>query len=327
MAPLRIGLLGAARITPKAIIDPARVIPQTQVTTIAARDPERAASFAAKHGIQDVLRSYDDLIAADDIDLIYNALPINHHASWTIKALRAGKHVLCEKPFAMNTDEANAMLAASEASGKRLIEAFHYRYHPAFETCLDWVRSGKIGEIKNIDAFFNVAIKDNGHEIRHQIATGGGAMMDLGCYPLHWILTLMGDTPTEVEARAELTPNGVDETMNAALTFKKGAKTYLSSSMGPEVLTKADLVVLGSEGEITFRNAIAPHGGASLTCSDGSVARISPVSTYTYQLEALFDGLQSGTALPTEGEMIVRQQKVLDQVYEAAGLRNLRYLT
>jgi len=151
-------------------------------------------------------------------------------------------------------------------------------------------------------------------------------MMDLGCYPLHWALTVMDEAPTAVDASAELTPNGVDETMKATLSFQNGARADLSCSMAAGVKTQADLMITGTQGEITFKNAIAPHGGASLTCSDGEVAKVSPISTYAYQLSALVDGLESGTALPTEGEMILRQQTALDQVYDAAGLRTLRYL-
>ena len=182
MAGRGIGILGAARITDKALIDPAKVIPQIRLRAIAARDRTRAEAFAQRHGVADVHDSYQQVIDAEAVDLVYNPLPINLHADWTIRALAAGKHVLCEKPFAMNVGEAERMLAAAEASGKRLIEAFHYRYHPAFQTCLDWLAADEIGELREIRATFDVEIKDNGTEIRHRVETGGGAMMDLGCY-------------------------------------------------------------------------------------------------------------------------------------------------
>lgn len=326
MAGIGIGILGAARITDKALTNPAKVMPQANLIAIAARDRGRAEAFAAEHGVSQVFNDYQEVVTAEGVDLIYNPLPINLHAEWTIKALEAGKHVLCEKPFAMNSDEARSMLAASDASGTRLIEAFHYRYHPAFATCLDWLASDEIGEIREIEATFDVGIKDNGTEIRHRIETGGGAMMDLGCYPLHWALSVMGEAPSSVDAKAKLTPVGVDEVMTASLSFETGAVASLKASMAEGEAFRADMKIIGSQGEIDFANPLAPHMGARLTSSTGWEAEINPISTYTWQLAAVLRALASGQALPTEGEMILRQQHALDAVYEAAGLRHLRYL-
>jgi len=330
MAGLGIGILGAARITKKALIDPAKVMPQVRLEAIAARDRSRAEAYASRHGVAQVFDDYAAVIACPEVDLVYNPLPINLHAEWTIKALEAGKHVLCEKPFAMNTDEARAMLAAVEKSGKRLIEAFHYRYHPAFETCMDWIAAGEIGDIRELHATFNVAIKDNGTEIRHRVETGGGAMMDLGCYPLHWALTIMGEAPSDVRATANLTPTGVDEEMTAELGFASGAVARLEASMAAGEAFRADMKIIGTKGEIAFNNPLAPHIGARLTLSRGpatiSLAEISPISTYTYQLAATIEALDAHTPVPTEGEMILRQQRVLDEIYSQAGLHHLRYL-
>ena len=326
MARIGIGLLGAARITREAIVDPVKVTPQCQLTVIAARDGARAIAYAKQHGVADVAASYDQVILSNGVDLVYNPLPINLHAEWTIKALEAGKHVLCEKPFAMNAEEAQAMLSVAETSGKRLIEAFHYRYHPAFETCLAWLAADEIGEIREIHAAFDVHIKDNGTEIRHRVETGGGAMMDLGCYPLHWALTVMGEAPRDAEASATLTPTGVDETLQAQLSFRSGATAHLSTSMAKGAQFRADMRVVGTKGEIEFINPLAPHRGARLRTNAGREAEISPISTYTWQLAAVVKALQVGTQLPTEGEMILHQQAALDAVYEAAGLRHLRYM-
>ena len=329
MAKLGIGLLGAARITDKAVLDPARVIPQCRLIAVAARDTGRAKAFAETHKIGAVFDTYDEVIASDAVDLIYNPLPIHLHADWTIKALKAGKHVLCEKPFAMNKVEAAAMIAASAASGKRLIEAFHYRYHPAFQTCLDWLAADEIGELKELHATFDVEIKDNGTEIRHRVETGGGAMMDLGCYPLHWALSILEETPTEISSSATLTPSGVDESMRADLAFPSGVAAHLRTNMGPGAQFKADLKLIGSRGEIRFTNPLAPHNPfvpGRLSSSKGREAEISPISTYTYQLAAVKRALESGASLPTEGAMMLRQQTLLDAIYEQAGLQHLRYL-
>jgi len=329
MTRLGIGLLGAARITEKALVDPAKVIPQCRLRAVAARDRARAEAYASKHGVAEVAASYADLVTSDAVDLVYNPLPINLHAEWTIKALEAGKHVLCEKPFAMNSAEAQSMLAAAAKSGKRLIEAFHYRYHPAFQTCLDWLAADEIGELRAIEATFDVGIADNGTEIRHRIETGGGAMMDLGCYPLHWALSVTGEAPREVSASAELTPVGVDAAMSVDLSFPSGVTAKLQTDMKVGTPFRADLKLIGSKGEIEFVNPLAPHNPFSpgrLHASTGRAAEISPISTYTWQLAAVLRAIETETALPTEGEMILRQQHTLDAVYDAAGLRHLRYL-
>lgn len=325
---LRLGALGAARITPNALVEPARGLGGTDLVAIAAREPARADAFASEHGFQRAEADYASLVDAPDIDLIYNALPIHLHAEWTIRALEAGKHVLCEKPFAMNAAEAGAMLAAAEASGRRVIEAFHYRYHPAFKTALAWLAAGEIGTLECIDAQFNVAIDpQGGAEIRHRPDTGGGAFMDLGCYPLSWALMATGTAPVEVTAEAELTSLGVDERLEAHLTFPCGITATLAASMAPGVKSAAHLTLTGSAGRIEFRNPLAPHIGARLqlhAAAGTREAEIDPGATYTHQLAAIDDALAEDVPLPTEGEIVLRQQSALDAIYTAAGLGHLR---
>lgn len=329
-SPLKIGILGAARIAPKAVCDPARVLSVVETTAIAARDQERARAFAAENKVRTALDSYDALIESPDVDLVYNPLPINLHAEWTIKALEAGKHVLCEKPFAMNSDEAKAMVAASGKSGKRLIEAFHYRYHPAFRQCLSWVNEGRIGEIESIDAEFSVEIRDSDDEIRQLPETGGGAMMDLGCYPLHWVLNLLEEDPSKIDAQAVRTDRGVDESMMVMLGYASGRQVNINTSMATGQPFKASLHIHGTRGKILFENPLAPQAGGSLRLVDMASgkkeeAEISPITTYTWQLGLISLALNSGDDLPTEGPIILRQQKALDDIYESAGLRDLRY--
>ena len=331
---IRIGILGAARIAPKAVIHPASVRGDVTVRAVAARDMQRAEAFAEKYSERgttiEAFDSYQAVIDHPDIDLIYNPLPINLHAEWTIKALEAGKHVLCEKPFAMNIVEAKAMLAAAEQSGKRVIEAFHYRFHPAFQRLLDQVRAGEIGEMKSIDAVFNVWVgEDTGTEIRYLPETGGGAFMDLGCYPLSWALMLMDAEPETIDAEARLTDRGVDESLTATLKFAGGAVAKLQSSFARGQPFKAALEIEGTKGSIKFDNPLAPHAGGKLLSGSATLQKIlrkvSRRTTYSYMIDAVVDGLQEGTPLPTEGEAILRQQRTLDAIYEAAGLRHLRY--
>lgn len=324
---MRIGLLGAARITSSAIIAPTNVMPSAVLQGIAARDGQRAQAFAKKHGVTTTFDDYTSLVSAADIDLVYNALPINLHAEWTIKALQAGKHVLCEKPLAMNANEARRMIDAASTSDVRLIEAFHHRYHPAFKIFLEWIAAGSIGEIKEIDAVFNVPISDDGVDIRHRPETGGGAMMDLGCYPVSWALSVTNAAPSSITAAATMTPSGVDESMAAELTFPNGIKARLAASMAAKQQFSAKLCVVGSKGQIDFVNPLSPHAGASLKLTANGQHKTAPInriSTYTHQLSAVLDAIETSTLLPTEGACVLRQQETLDAIYAAAGLSRLR---
>ena len=151
MDPLRIGILGAARIAPRAVVDPAKLLPDVEVAAVAARDPQRAAKFAKKHAIPTVHDSYRALIEDPTIDAVYNPLPNGLHGYWTLAAIAAGKHVLCEKPFAANAEEAAAVAEVADASGLVVMEAFHYRYHPLAELMRTLVEEERMGRVQHIE--------------------------------------------------------------------------------------------------------------------------------------------------------------------------------
>ena len=150
--PLRIGILGAARIAPTALVSPAREVPEAEIVALAARDETRAQRFASKHGIPRVHRDYAALIDDPEIDAIYNPLPNSLHCEWTLRSLEAGKHVLCEKPMASNADEAERMAEASEKAGRVLVEAFHWRYHPLAARMKAIVDGGELGAVRHLEA-------------------------------------------------------------------------------------------------------------------------------------------------------------------------------
>lgn len=325
---IRIGCLGAARIAPRALVEPAREIAGVTLQSIAARDHVRACAFAEQFGFVAAAPDYDALVADPSIDLVYIALPIDLHFPWAMRALAAGKHVLCEKPFAMNAAQANAAVSAAAATGRRVIEAFHYRYHPSFQILLDWLQAGRIGPLRRIKAHFNAPIDPRGGlEFRHRPEHGGGAFMDLGCYPLSWALMIMDEAPASAKANALLSPSGVDEALSAELEFPTGTHASLSASMAMGQPASARLRVEGENGVVDFVNPVAPHLGASLSITSGKsteTAIIDPMSTFYHQLRRIVGALNDGSSLPTDGPMIVRQQRVLDQIYVAAGLGHLR---
>ena len=182
-----------------ALIRPARSVAEVTVAAVAARDRSRAETFAARHGIPTVHRGYAEVIADPTLDAVYVPLPNALHAEWTLAALAAGKHVLCEKPMTANADEAQKVAAAAETSGLVVMEAFHYRHHPLMTRALELV--GEIGPVRHVETRLCFPLPKF-NDIRYDHALAGGAMMDAGCYAVHALRTLGGAEPTVVSATA-----------------------------------------------------------------------------------------------------------------------------
>ena len=218
-APLRIGILGAARIAPMALIRPARSVPEVRIAAVAARDATRARAFADKHGVPKVHAGYDALIADPELDAIYNPLPNALHCEWTLRALRAGKHVLCEKPIASNAAEAERMAQAAEASGRVLVEAFHWRCHPLAARMREIVRSGVLGEVRRVEASMCIPLPLPG-DIRYRFDLGGGATMDTGCYAINLVRFLAEAEPSVESAEVRRSSPDVDRWMRAELQLR-----------------------------------------------------------------------------------------------------------
>lgn len=320
--PLRIGTLGAASITPGALIAPAADNVDVVVSAVAARDRDKATAFAQRHGIDTVYDSYDDVIADSSLDAIYNPLPISHHHEYSIKALRSGKHVLCEKSFAMNAAEAREMADVAKETGLVLIEAFHYRYHPIFLRALEIVKSGELGKISRIEAQFLVGTP-NADNIRMILETGGGATMDMGCYPISWLRHISGEEPSVVAAKAKVGAPQIDMRLDIDYELPSGATARTSGAMG-EPGFAADLTLRGENGELYVQNPLVPqHGNRLRLMLNGEVKEDQEYTrrpTYSYQLEAFVDAVRNGTKLPTDAEDAVNQMKVIDAAYRAAGL-------
>src|SRR6202140_523155 len=202
MDRVRIGVLGAARIAPSAVIKPARNSGEAVVAAIAARNRGRADAFASKHGIPNVRDSYAALVADPELDAIYNPLPNGLHAEWTIAALEAGKHVLCEKPFTANASEAEDVAAAAARTGLVVMEAFHYRYHPLALRMREIVENGELGAIRRVETALCFPLPKFS-DIRYQYDLAGGATMDVGTYTVHMARLLGCEEPAVVSAEAK----------------------------------------------------------------------------------------------------------------------------
>lgn len=322
MDHLRIGLLGAARIAKNALMKPSRDIDEVTVAAVAARDPERARAYANKHGIARVHTSYDDLLADPDIDAVYNPLPNGLHATWTLKALAAGKHVLCEKPFAANAEEAREVAAAARASGLVVTEAFHYRYHPLAEKMRTIAHSGELGTIREVRAALCFPLPRFG-DIRYSYALAGGAMMDAGCYPLTLLRLLGPSEPVVVSATAKLRTPTVDRAMSVDFHFQGGATGHLDASMWSRQLLKISATVTGERGRMCVLNFVAPHLYNRLSVTvDGTTRRerVSGEPTYTYQLRSFAGAVLRGEPNLTTADDAALTMALIDDIYTAAGL-------
>jgi predicted dehydrogenase len=319
---LRIGALGAARITPGALIKPARQMPEVTVAAVAARDPERARRFAAKHRIRRVHDSYQDLIDDPAIDAVYNPLPNSLHAPWTLRAIAAGKHVLCEKPFTANAAEAAEVAAAARASGLVVMEAFHYRYHPLARRMREVVASGEIGPLRYLEASLCFPLP-RFSDIRYSYALAGGATMDAGCYAINWLRMLGPGEPEVLSARARLHGPDVDRAMSASFRFSGGVLGRMTASLWSGQVLRLDAKAVGDRGVMRVFNYVSPQTYNRLTVTaDGYTRRerVSGEPSYTYQLRAFAAAVRHGDPVLTTPEDAVANMTVIDAVYQAAGL-------
>jgi predicted dehydrogenase len=317
---IRIGILGAAKIAPPVVINPSRDNPDFEVVAVAARDPARAKAYAAEHKIPLVAADYDALVCHSDVDLVYNALPPGGHAQWTIAALEAGKHVLCEKPFAMNAGQVRRMNRAAGQNGKILVEAFHYRHHAVMQRAVEIMRTGVLGRIERAEAFFEVPIPYREGELRWTREQGGGALMDLGCYPMHALRSVLGVEP--IARRADCTmEHGVDVATTAELDFG-GVPAAFSCSMKPERFG-ATLTVRGARGMLEIANYVAPQLGCRFTVTMDGEMRQEPAdgpTTYVAQLAELGEVLLRGKAQLITNADSLANMAAIDAVYEKAGV-------
>ena len=320
--PIRIGCLGAAKIAPAALIKPARAVQGAEVTAVAARDRSRADEFARKHSIPKVYGSYQDLVEAPDIDAVYIPLPNGLHGEWTMAALAAGKHVLCEKPFTANATEAETVAKAAAATDRVVMEAFHWRYHPMAERMLSIVGSGDLGEIERVEAALVFPLP-KWSDIRWQLDLAGGSLMDAGCYPVSIVRTLAGAEPEVVTARAELHKPGVDRWIQAELRFSDGRTGQVTAGMWSRQFLRMQARVQGTKGELKVFNPVAPHVFNVLSVRAGGRTRRERVKgrpTYEYQLEHFVAAVRDGSPVLTDPRWSIENMRVIDAIYRAAGL-------
>ena len=296
------------------------------VEAIASRTQSKADAAAAELGIPKAYRSYEALLADETIEAVYIPLPNHLHLEWTMAAAAAGKHVLCEKPLALTSADARRMIAASQGANVLLMEAFMYRLHPLWQEVRRLIESGTIGELVAFQSVFSYRNLDP-TDIRNQVATGGGALLDIGCYPVNAARMLFGSEPEEVKALIRRHPgSGTDVLTSALLDFGGRHATFTVSTVAePDQRVE----VVGTEGrlriEIPFnippdrRTRIVIYSGGEPPVSPGTtVIEIPPDDQYRVQADAFSHAVRGGGPLPSDPADAVANLEVLERIVENA---------
>jgi predicted dehydrogenase len=319
-APIRIGILGAARIAPAALIKPAEGNGEVVVAAVASRDVSRAQAFAAEHGIAGVYDSYEALIADPDLDAVYNPLPTALHGRWTRAALDAGKHVLCEKPFTANAAESREIAELAAKSDRVVMEAFYYRYHPLTLRAEQIIASGELGKLERVDVALCLLLPKFS-DIRYAYSLAGGATMDLGCTAVHMVRTFGGSTPEVVSAHAKLRDAQVDRAMTAQLRFASVHTGRVRCSLWSSDLLQLSVKVIGDRGQLRVLSPVAPFRRLSVRSADGNrVERFPRRSSFAYQLDAFAAAVLRGEPVKTTPQDAIENMIVVDAIYRTAGL-------
>lgn len=288
---LRWGLLSTARIN-RAIIPALRASERNQLAVVASRDLGKAQAYAQEWSIPRALGSYEALLADPDIDAIYNSLPNSLHAEWTIKAAQAGKHVLCEKPFAMTLGDVDAMIAAARQAGVVVTEGFMYRHHPQTLKVKELLDGGALGQLRSVHGAFTFNIAP-GPNVRLAPGLGGGSIWDTGCYLINFARYVAGAEPVEVFGWQVTGESGVDVTFAAQLRFANGVLAQLESSFQQPFRSRTEVV--GSDATITVPRTFLIRSNPHLRVTRGDdveTVAIPEQDSYRLEIEDLYDAIQ-----------------------------------
>jgi D-xylose 1-dehydrogenase (NADP+, D-xylono-1,5-lactone-forming) len=298
MTKLHWGLLSTANIN-RQLIPPIRASARGELTAVASRDAAKSAEYAKTWDIPKAFDSYESMLAAPDVDVVYIGLPNNMHAEWAIKSMEAGKHVLLEKPFALNLAEVDQVIETSKRTGKVVIEAFMYRYSPQLLKIKEVIESGALGEINAVKASFTFYL-DEEVNVRLMPETGGGSLWDVGCYPVSICQYVMGDKPIEVFGRQQTNAAGVDLTFLGQMRYANGKLGQFDCGFRTPYRTYVE--VLGTKGSLStrpFRPDANYTGEATLHINRGDREEIISVPNpplYIGEVEDMHDAILEGKA-------------------------------
>jgi predicted dehydrogenase len=323
--PVRWGILGTADIAMKKVIPAMRGSPASVPYAIASRDIAQARAAADRLGIPRAYGSYEELLADGDVEAVYNPLPNHMHVPWSVRAAEAGKHVLCEKPIALSAAEARALLAARDANGVQMAEAFMVRTHPQWELVAQLLTEGRIGPLRLISGHFSYFRRDP-EDIRSVPEWGGGALMDIGCYPIFIARWMFGAEPTDVVAMLERDPDlGVDRLTSAMLRFPTGQATF---SCAGQLVPFQRMQIYGERGrievEIPFNappdraTRIFVDDGTQLGGASARTIEIAAVDQYRLQADRFSEAVRGEGTVPVSIENAIGNMVVVDGLVQSA---------
>lgn len=324
MAKVRWGILSTAKIGTEKVIPAMQQCQHAEVVAIASRDLSRAEAAAKRLDISQAIGSYEALLASDDIDAIYNPLPNHLHVPWSKKALAAGKHVLCEKPIGLTSEEGQELVDYSrQFPALKIMEAFMYRHHPQWQRTYELIQAGEIGELRTIQSFFSY-FNDDPNNIRNQAEIGGGGLMDIGCYNISLSRFLFGSEPVEVMGVVETDPQfQTDRLASALMVFETGTSSFTCSTQ----LTPYQRVnFFGSNGrvEIEIPFNAPPDRPCRMWLQQGAdVAEILLDTTdqYTVQGDLMSLAILNDTPVPTPLEDAVANMRVIEAIKSSSDTR------
>ncbi len=303
MNKVRWGVLGTANIGTSKVIPAMQQGKYIEFNAIASRNLEKGKAAAAQLGIPHVYGSYEELLADPNIDAIYNPLPNHLHVPWSIKALEAGKHVLCEKPIALSSAEAQKLAdAAKQYPDLKVMEAFMYRFHPQWQHARQMVNEGKIGELRTIQTFFSYYL-DDANNIRNIAEVGGGGMMDIGCYTVSLSRFIFGAEPERVSGIVEYDPRyNTDRLSSGMLDFGRGTSTFTCSTQLVPYNAPPD-----KPCKIWYQNGDEIEEILFDICDQ-----------YTLQGDAFSQAILNNTNVPTPIEDAVANMKVIEAIIRSS---------
>lgn len=320
MRKIRWGVLSTADIGLKKVIPAMQRGEYSEIVAISSREPGAAWAAAKQLGIPNAYGSYDELLADPEIEAVYNPLPNHLHVPWTIKALEAGKHVLCEKPIAMTTDEARTLLdAAKRYPQLKVMEAFMYRLHPQWQRAHQLVNTGEIGQLRTVNSIFSYFLLDP-RNIRNMSEIGGGGMMDIGCYTVSLSRFIFGQEPTRVCGVVEYDPDlKIDRLCSAVLDFGRGTATFTYAT---QLSPYQRVNIFGTDGRVEIEipfNAPPDRPCKMWHERGGAIDEIifDICDQYTIQGDAFSLAILNDTAVPTPLEDAVANMKTMEAVLES----------
>lgn len=317
MGITRFGIISTAHIN-RLLIPGAHASDKVELIAVASRDQSRAEAYARDWDIERAYGSYDALLADPDVEAVYISLPNTMHCEWSIRALEAGKHVLCEKPLSRHPEEVEEAFDAAERAGRLLSEAFMYRHNPQTARLAELVRDGAVGELRLIRSTFSYSLYD-AENIRLRTDVEGGSLMDVGCYCVSGSRLLAGE-PESVFGQAYVGPSGTDWVFTGAMRFP--GDVLAQFDCGTALPERDELEAIGSEGSLFLDDPWHCRKPViELRRDDGEVERIAldPVDSYRLELENLSDAIRGQAPLLLGREDAVAQARALEALHRSAG--------